>query len=50
VIANDRIRWMHADGNCTLDQAGRPMRAIGSLVDITDQKELEARRISLAPH
>lgn len=50
VIANNRVRWMHADGTCTLDQSGRPARAIGLLVDITGQKEWDSRCVSIVPH
>ena len=34
-------RWMLAQGSALLDPAGRPLRAMGSLVDITPFKELE---------
>jgi PAS domain S-box-containing protein len=34
-------RWMLARGSAVLDSEGRPVRALGSLVDITPFKELE---------
>nr|WP_298727675.1 ATP-binding protein [uncultured Steroidobacter sp.] len=34
-------RWMLARGSAVLDEEGRPVRALGSLVDITQFKELE---------
>lgn len=34
-------RWMLAQGSALLDADGRPVRALGSLVDITSFKELE---------
>lgn len=34
-------RWMLAQGSALLDAEGRPLRALGSLVDITPFKELE---------
>ena len=35
VIAKDRARWVRAQGNFTLDSAGKPLRGLGSIVDIT---------------
>lgn len=35
VIANDKARWVRAQGNCTVDGAGKPLRALGSIIDIT---------------
>jgi PAS domain-containing protein len=38
VIRNDRISWVHARGNCTLDRSGRPVRLPGAIIDITHDK------------
>jgi PAS domain-containing protein len=35
VIANGRMRWIHARGFCTLDKSGRPIRFPGAVTDIT---------------
>jgi PAS domain S-box-containing protein len=35
------IRWVHADGRTDLDEADRPIRFHGTLVDITDRKRTE---------
>lgn len=41
VKSGDSIRWVRADGQCSLDDSGRPMRMLGSLVDITNEKPPE---------
>ncbi|WP_398483771.1 PAS domain-containing protein [Tardiphaga sp.] len=41
VKSADTIRWVRADGQCSLDDSGRPMRMLGSLVDITHEKPPE---------
>jgi PAS domain-containing protein len=38
VIVGDTLRWLRADGRCSLDDTGRPMRMLGSLIDITNDK------------
>jgi PAS domain S-box-containing protein len=52
---NGRVRWVFARGHCLYDTGGGPLRVIGSLVDITQQKmsqealskgELEIRRVT----
>lgn len=40
LIKNDRIRWVLARGNCTLDQHGRPVRLPGAIIDITHDKAM----------
>lgn len=35
VLADSRLRWLRADGTCTADEDGRPIRLMGSLVDVT---------------
>lgn len=42
VIAGDVTRWIQADGNCVLDASGRPVRMIGSMIDISGQKRAAA--------
>jgi PAS domain-containing protein len=41
VIAQDTVRWLRADGSCTLDNSGRPMRLMGSLLDVSAEKQPE---------
>lgn len=41
VKSGDSIRWVRADGQCSLDDSGRPMRMLGSIVDITREKPPE---------
>ncbi|MET0877129.1 MAG: PAS domain-containing protein [Tardiphaga sp.] len=40
LIKNDRIVWVYARGNCTLDASGRPVRLPGALIDITHDKAM----------
>lgn len=40
VIKNDRVNWVLARGNCTLDGSGRPVRLSGAIIDITHDKAL----------
>jgi PAS domain-containing protein len=49
IILNDRSRWVRSEGSCSLDASGRPTRAFGSLVDITDLKRADERLIGIAP-
>ncbi len=42
------LRWVMARGQCALDDAGRPLRLPGALVDITDRKQAEEARELLA--
>lgn len=35
IIFGGRLRWVRANGQCTLDRSGRPLRAMGSIVDTT---------------
>ena len=35
------IRWLHARGQATRDAAGKPVRMLGAVVDVTDRKRLE---------
>jgi PAS domain-containing protein len=38
VVNEGRIRWLRADGHCSVDQSGRPVRLIGSMIDITQER------------
>ncbi|MCX7318078.1 MAG: PAS domain-containing protein [Hyphomicrobiales bacterium] len=40
VIKADRVHWVLARGNCTLDRRGRPVRLPGALIDITHDKAM----------
>jgi PAS domain-containing protein len=40
LIRDDRVSWVLARGNCTLDRHGRPVRLPGALVDITHDKKM----------
>ncbi len=41
-------RWVHGRGALDLDRAGRPIRMVGTIADITDQRLLEAQSRRLA--
>jgi PAS domain S-box-containing protein len=44
LLLNDAsVRWVHARGRCYYDEAGKPARFSGTLVDITEQKRVEER-------
>ena len=49
IVLNDRSRWVRSEGNCSLDASGRPARAFGSLIDITDLKHADTLRTGIAP-
>jgi PAS domain-containing protein len=38
VIVDSSVRWLRSDGRCSLDSTGRPLRMLGSVVDITREK------------
>jgi PAS domain-containing protein len=40
LVKNDRISWVLARGNCTLDRHGRPVRLPGAIIDITHDKAM----------
>jgi PAS domain S-box-containing protein len=48
VRPDGEIRWILARGRSYHDDAGRPLRAMGVVIDITDQKRTEERRALLA--
>jgi PAS domain S-box-containing protein len=39
IIRNDRVLWVRAKGQCTLDKSGRPERFPGAVIDITRLKQ-----------
>ncbi|WP_256003792.1 PAS domain-containing sensor histidine kinase [Pedobacter deserti] len=50
---DNRLRWVRAKGKVYFDGVGQPMRFIGSVLDITDQKHEEQLRndfIAIASH
>lgn len=44
------VRWLRETGNAVIDVAGRPVRMIGIVRDITDEKAHEQRILHLAYH
>lgn len=38
---NDRYKWVLARGKVLWDESGQPIRAVGSLADISDRKQVE---------
>lgn len=52
-VADGRLRWVRAKGKVYFDNADRPQRFIGSVLDVTDKKNEEQLRngfISMASH
>lgn len=50
---DDAIRWVRAQGQVYFDKNGKPIRLLGTLLDITDFKRLEQQKddfISIASH
>ncbi|SDF77864.1 PAS domain S-box-containing protein [Mucilaginibacter pineti] len=45
---NGELRWVRLQGLAHLDAAGRPMRLVGTLLDITDDKLAEEKSAKLA--
>jgi signal transduction histidine kinase/DNA-binding response OmpR family regulator len=43
VLQNGQVRWLAGRGEILRDPEGHPSRAIGTLTDITERKELEER-------
>lgn len=39
--ADGSIRWINAQGRCSLDANGAPVRMSGTVMDVTERKELE---------
>jgi PAS domain S-box-containing protein len=46
--ADNTIRWISAHGEAYLDDAGQPIRMMGTIVDVTEHKEQEAQRRMMA--
>jgi PAS domain-containing protein len=47
-IQDDELRWMHAKGICSYDDAKQPIRFAGTIEDITDDKDQD-QAVSLSP-
>lgn len=46
-VADQRVRWLHGMGELELDEHGRPLFLIGTIQDITEQRQAEeALRLS----
>ncbi|HEX8710439.1 MAG TPA: PAS domain-containing protein [Terracidiphilus sp.] len=45
---NGNIRWVEARGECLQDEDGKPVRFVGVVVDVTDQKNAQERQVLLA--
>ena len=41
VLPSGEVRTVHEEGEVTYDQAGRPIRMVGTVLDITDRKRAE---------
>lgn len=53
VMNGMQARWVQAKGNVYYDAEGKPSRILGTMLDITDQRNLEKRKddfISIASH
>jgi PAS domain-containing protein len=48
MVQNDDLRWVHAKGICTYDDANRPIRFAGTIEDVTDDKDQD-HAVSLSP-
>ena len=44
------VRWVHEQGEYVVDEHGKPMKLIGTLLDITERKQAEERLAHLAHH
>ena len=43
IVRADGVRFLHTQGDVTYDEAGKPIRARGTVQDVTDRKQTEAR-------
>jgi PAS domain S-box-containing protein len=43
IVRADGVRFLHTQGHVTYDEAGKPIRARGTVQDVTDRKQTEAR-------
>ena len=53
VLKGSEIRWVQAKGQVYYNEAREPVRILGTMLDITDQKNMEKRKddfISIASH
>lgn len=46
--ANNEIRWVHDIGKLEFDEQGNPVRMLGTIQDITERKQAEAKIASLS--
>lgn len=45
---DDSIRWVEAHGGCVYDEAGKPVRFAGAVIDITERRQAEEVERGLA--
>lgn len=53
LLKGDDIRWVQVEGQVYYNEEGEPMRLLGTLLDITDQQQIQQQRdefISIASH
>ena len=43
IVRADGIRFIHAQGRVICDEAGTPVRSVGTAQDVTERKEIDAR-------
>jgi PAS domain S-box-containing protein len=46
--SDGELRWMHSQAEVIVDETGQPLRLIGIIRDITEQKQSESERFELA--
>lgn len=50
LLADGRVKWVREHCTSSFDSAGRPLRSVGMVQDITERKEAEAEIRALALH
>jgi PAS domain S-box-containing protein len=45
IVRSDGVRFLHGRGQIVCDEAGKPVRAVGTAQDVTDRKQIEARLV-----
>jgi PAS domain S-box-containing protein len=43
IVRPDGVRFLHAQGQVMSDEVGRPVRALGTVQDVTERKQVEGR-------